>query len=97
MSSCVWTLSPVLVVTALMVSMMTSWDSSGRPRQFIEIWENSRCSIRFHFDVPGGRCSTLISSPACPADAASPVFHSRGRLPLDPPESAVISSRRACG
>jgi len=36
-SSTEWTLSPVLVVTALMVSIMTSGDSSGRPRQFIEM------------------------------------------------------------
>jgi len=36
-SSMARTLSPDLVVTALMVSMITSWDSSGRPRQFIEM------------------------------------------------------------
>ena len=45
--------------------------------------------------VPGGRCSTVISRPASAAKAASSVFHSRSLLPLDPPESAVISSRRA--
>ena len=39
---------PVLVVTALIVSMMTSWEVSGRPRQFMVIAENSRCSILFH-------------------------------------------------
>ena len=27
---------------------------SGRPRQFCVMWQNSRCSILFHFDVPGG-------------------------------------------
>ena len=27
---------------------------SGRPRQFWVMWQNSRCSILFHFDVPGG-------------------------------------------
>ena len=27
---------------------------SGRPRQFCVIWQNRRCSILFHFDVPGG-------------------------------------------
>ena len=26
----------------------------GRPRQFIVMNENMRCSIRFHFEVPGG-------------------------------------------
>ena len=49
------TLSPVEVVTAPMVLMMTSWLVSGRPRQARVIWENSRCSIRFHLEVPGGK------------------------------------------
>jgi hypothetical protein len=48
-------LSPVEVVTAPMVLMMTSWLVSGRPRQARVIWENSRCSIRFHLEVPGGK------------------------------------------
>jgi hypothetical protein len=39
------TVSPVAVLTAAMVLMMTSWLVSGRPRQFRVIWENSRCSI----------------------------------------------------
>jgi hypothetical protein len=26
----------------------------GRPRQFCVIGQNRRCSILFHFDVPGG-------------------------------------------
>jgi hypothetical protein len=26
----------------------------GRPRQFCVMWQNMRCSILFHFDVPGG-------------------------------------------
>src|SRR6266702_653450 len=96
-SSTALTVSPVLVVTALIVSMMTSWEISGRPRQFMVIAENSRCSIRFHLLVPGGRCATVMSRPASAANAASPVFHSRSREPLDPPESAVISRRRAPG
>jgi hypothetical protein len=31
---------------------------SGRPRQFCVMWQNRRCSILFHFEVPadsGGR------------------------------------------
>ena len=27
---------------------------SGRPRQFCVMWQNIRCSILFHLDVPGG-------------------------------------------
>jgi hypothetical protein len=55
------TVSPVEVVTAPMVLMMTSWLVSGRPRQARVIWENSRCSILFHFDVPG-QCRCLSAA-----------------------------------
>jgi hypothetical protein len=47
-SSSAWTVSPVLlllVVVAAMVSTITSWLVNGLPRQFIEMWENKRCSI----------------------------------------------------
>ena len=44
-SSSALTVSPVRVVVAAIVCTMTSWLVSGRPRQFIEMWENSRCSI----------------------------------------------------
>ena len=80
-----------------MVCTMTSWLVSGLPRQFIEMWENSRCSILFHFEVPGGRWHTVILRPVSAASLASSVFHSRVRYPLEPPPSAVISSRRAAG
>ena len=57
------TVSPVAVVVAAMVLMMTSWLVSGRPRQFRVIWENSRCPILFHLEVPGGKWHTVISEP----------------------------------
>src|SRR5512147_2137309 len=82
----------VVVVVSLRVAMTTSLDSRGRPRQLRLIAENSRCSILFHLEVPGGRWQTVMSSPASAAKAASSVFHNRSRDPLDPPESAVISS-----
>ena len=91
-SSSAWTLSPVLVVVAAMVLTMTSWLVSGRPRQFIEMRENRRCSILFHLLVPGGKWQTVICSPVWAARAASSVFHRRVRYPLEPPPSAVISS-----
>jgi hypothetical protein len=72
--------------------MTTSWDSRGRARQLRLIAENSWCSILFHLEVPGGRWQTVMSSPVWAAKAASSVFHSRSRDPLEPPESAVISS-----
>src|SRR6266545_56295 len=50
-----------------------------RPRQFIEIWENSRCSIRFHFDVPGGKWHTVTARPVSAASLPSSTFHSRLR------------------
>lgn len=30
-------------------STTTWWDTSGRPRQLVEMWLNSRCSILFHY------------------------------------------------
>ena len=91
------TVSPVLVVTAPMVLTMTSWLVSGRPRQLQVIWENSRCSILFHLEVPGGKWQTVISSPACCANSASPAFRARFFQPLFPPASQVTSSRAARG
>jgi hypothetical protein len=80
-----------------MVLMMTSWLVSGRPRQARVIWENSRCSILFHLDVPGGKWQQVISSPVSPARPARPAFQARLRQPLFPPASQQISSRSACG
>jgi hypothetical protein len=80
-----------------MVLMMTSWLVSGRPRQARVIWQNSRCSILFHLEVPGGKWQTVISSPVSAASRASPAFQARLRQPLDPPASQQISSRDAAG
>ena len=80
-----------------MVSTMTSWLVSRRPRQFIVMAENSRCSILFHLEVPGGKWQTVTDGPACSANAASSAFHARVRYPLDPPASAVTSSRDVPG
>jgi hypothetical protein len=49
-SSSAWTRKPFWVVVAPISSTIASWLVSGRPRQFIEIALNSRCSIRFHLD-----------------------------------------------
>jgi len=67
------------VVVAPIRSTMTSWETSGRPRQFIEIWENSRCSIRFHLEVPGGKWHTVTARPVSAASLPSSTFHSRLR------------------
>ena len=45
---------PGLVVVAAMSSTMVRMSVSGRPRQFMEMKLNRRCSILFHLDVPGG-------------------------------------------
>jgi hypothetical protein len=66
-------------VVAAMLFSMTSWLVRGLPRQFMVIWENSRCSILFHLDVPGGRWHTVIGEPVSAARAASPVFHALAR------------------
>ncbi len=43
------------------------------------MWENSRCSILFHFEVPGGMWQTVMSKCVSAARAASPVFQARVR------------------
>ena len=78
-SSSAVTVSPVRVVVAAMVLTMTSWLVRGLPRQFIEMWLNSRCSILFHLLVPGGRWHTVMVSPVSSARRANSVFHSRVR------------------
>jgi len=46
-------------VVEAMAATMTSWLVRGLPRQFMVMWENSRCSILFHLEVPGQcRCLT---------------------------------------
>ena len=47
--------APDAVVVAPMLLTTTSRLVRGRARQLIEMREKSRCSILFHFDVPGGR------------------------------------------
>ena len=73
------TVSPAAVVVAAMVSMMTWWLASGRARQVRVMWQNSRCSILFHLQVPGGKWQTVISSPVPAASLASSAFHARLR------------------
>jgi hypothetical protein len=51
-SSTLSTLRPVLVVVAPINSTTARRSVSGRPRQFCVMWQNSRCSILFHFEVP---------------------------------------------
>ena len=48
------TVRPFLVVVAAINSTTADRLVSGRPRQFCVMWQNRRCSILFHFDVPGG-------------------------------------------
>ena len=45
---------PVDVVVAEISSMMVRTLVRGLPRQFMVMNLNMRCSMRFHFDVPGG-------------------------------------------
>jgi hypothetical protein len=56
----------VWVVVAPISSTITSWLSSGRPRQFIEIALNNRCAIRFHLEGPWRQGQTVIASPGSP-------------------------------
>src|SRR5258707_6272157 len=54
LSSALSTLRPALVVVAAISSTTAIRSTSGRPRQVWVMWQNRRCSILFHFDVPGG-------------------------------------------
>ena len=74
-----WTLSPVVVVVAPMRFDDDSWLVRGRPRQFMVMKLNSRCSILFHFEVPGGKWHTVIARPVSAARLASSTFQSRLR------------------
>ena len=78
-------------------SMIAWWVSRGLPRQFWVMKANSRCSIRFHLLVPGGKWATVTDSPVSSAKPCHSRFHSRTRTPLLPPQSAVISNRVAVG
>jgi hypothetical protein len=68
---------PGAVRAAAMVLTTTSWLVSGLPRQFIVICENSRCSILFHFEVPGGKWHTVMARPVSAARRASSAFQTR--------------------
>src|SRR5207244_4521868 len=77
--------------------MIVSREISGLPLQFIVMNENRRCSILFHFEVPGGKWHTSTSSPVSSTNFCSSIFHRRVRLPFVPPQPAVIVRREAGG
>src|SRR6266849_157988 len=83
---------PVFVVVFPMRLTTVTRSRSGRPRQFLEMKLNMRCSILFHLLVHGGKCETWRVRLRSLASRWSSVFHSRTRLPLLPPPSAVIYS-----
>jgi hypothetical protein len=58
-------------------STITWWETSGRPRQLVELWLNSRCSTLFQLEVPGGKWHTVTFRPVAAANRASSVFHNR--------------------
>ena len=64
--------------------MTTSWDSRGRPRQFRLIAENSRCSILFHLEVPGGRWQTVTFEAGLGGE--------RGEFGLPQPQSGAVGA-----
>lgn len=67
------------VVVAAMVFTMVSWLVRGLPSQFMVRWENSLCSILFHFDGPGDRWHTVICMPVSAARADSSASQARVR------------------
>jgi len=59
------------------------------------IWLNSRCSILFHFDVPGGRWQTVTCQAGVGGECSELDFQARTREPLEPPPAAQVSNRSA--
>src|SRR6202011_2573954 len=80
-----------------MSSTTASWLTRGRPRQFMVIAENRRCSILFHLEVPGGKWQQVTRSPASSANRASSTFHNRFRQAFEPPASEHTNNRSALG
>ena len=88
-SSSACTCSPVRVRVAAMVATTTSWLVNGRPRQFMVIWENSRCSILFHLLVPGGKWQTVI--------VQAGLGRERRQLGLPEPVAVAVGAARVRG
>ena len=55
LSSSERTRNPAVEVVVPIRLTMTARLTRGFPRQFMAMWENRRCSIRFHLLVPGGK------------------------------------------
>ena len=90
-----WIFRPVRAVVAAMNSTMALWLIKWRPRRFLVMWRNMRCSILFHLLVPGGKWQIEAFRPISSARGCSSNFRSRLRLMWEPPPSAVIRSLRA--
>ena len=72
-------MGPAAVVVAEISSMIVRTLVSGRPRQFIVMNQNMRCSILFHNEVPGGYWHTVIVRPVSAARRESSTFQARSR------------------
>jgi hypothetical protein len=88
---------PWAVTVAAIPATASSTVIRGRAFHVLVTWQNRRCSILFHFDVPGGKWQTSITSPVSSARTASWSFQSRQRQALEPPASQVTRSLPACG
>ena len=86
------TSKPVVVVVPRIRDSSLPRVRSGSPAQFTEMKLKSRCSIQFHFEVPGGSWQTVIVRPVSVANSYRSRFHRRPRDELLPPPSA--SNRR---
>lgn len=72
-----------MVVVAPIKSRITCRLVRGWPRQLDVTWNHNRCSILFHFEVPGGKWQTVMATPMSVAKRDSSSFHSRARLLLE--------------
>ena len=86
---CDFTFNPVFVVNAPINCTTVSQPTSGCPFQFIDMFENKRCSILFHLLVPGGKWQTVTSISSSFGNYCNDVFQSLVLELLLPPPSAV--------
>jgi hypothetical protein len=73
--------------------------TNGVPRQFTAIWEKSRCSIRFHLLVPGGRWQTVTESRVRLANAGAPISTAGFETPccLPRPQRSLVQETSRLG
>jgi hypothetical protein len=80
----------VPVVVAQMAATITSWLVRGLPRRFMVMWENSRCSILFHLEVPRGKWHAVNLQAGLPGQRRELMFPGPGAVGDDDQRQADV-------